>query len=185
MPACIWGTKDREAPSFTLILNSQKENLQIISAPHFTILGCSASGGIYFAPAYRYFFIVCIFLLFFVTADAFCWQVLGLVTWSCLQPATFIHSRYSVPSDCSWTVVWWLPSLLISPVFAALSLSLSSFLQNLFSSEECFRAFPVYENKLILCKNIYWFSETSPSVLTIGIIHTAPDSQLTGTHGEW
>ena len=38
MPTHIWVIKDSETPSFKLILNPQKENLQIISAPNLTIL---------------------------------------------------------------------------------------------------------------------------------------------------
>lgn len=38
MPTYILGIKDSKASSFILILNPQKENLQIILAPNFTIL---------------------------------------------------------------------------------------------------------------------------------------------------
>lgn len=40
MPTYSLGIKDSVTSSFKLILNSRKENFQIISAPKFTIVQC-------------------------------------------------------------------------------------------------------------------------------------------------
>ena len=116
MPTHSLGIKDSVTPSFKLILNPQKENFQIISVPNW--LSWLFNERFFFFPCWLLCVIVCIF---FVTTNAFWWQVSGWLTISCPHPEAIILQQYII-SCCSWFLLsvgglWWGSCYFISPVF--------------------------------------------------------------------
>lgn len=74
MPTYILGIKDSKASSFILILNPQKENLQIILAPNFTIL-VAQHQEIFILPLCIIIF-YCLYFLHFL-CDHWCFSMTG------------------------------------------------------------------------------------------------------------